>query len=603
MRKIMRHKKPILLSLLAGLSLCILGGCASTASAEVDIRDYFNIPAEKQTTAYVGAETDLAKVKATDINATNFNFTLLDENGDVVETDGYKFVPKKAGAYKCVYSYMLAGERYEYSYVINVTVKDGPVFADDLSLPHALIAERPYVLPEISAKDYNLNQDVNVEITVKCSGEEVTVVNNTFTPVYDGIGSEAEIIYTATSGGVTERIVEKLPIMNPFAEETTTGVVDFTQIFYTNGFESSAYTADSMIYTTINDAEAKFVNIMHEDGVDFSFGFGENYEAEAITMKIESLEDPSVFVTLTYAKGKIEEGKGKNYLNGKESKDYTYSAKEQLRVKYDAGKKQLIGSGGTLLFTIKEDANGNTFEGFPTSDLRVSFTVENVYGTVDLAFYKVANLTLNDQLVGDAIEPVLYFAKMPLEYFVGDTITISGVKSYDVVNPNVDVKVTIRLSGQIVTDVDGRAINNVDGKKSISFKATKNGMYLVSYTIVDGSGNPNVLAITRSLYVYDREAPIVEVAGSIPTTAKVGQTITIPDINATDAQSGTKVTLQLIVRWPSAKMLQLVESKNGTITGATFQFDKEGTYTIMVVATDDSYNYTRKEFKVVVVGG
>lgn len=588
--------------MLAGLSLCLIGGCASTASAEVNVRDYFSVPAEMQTTSYVGAETDLARVKATDVNATNFNFTLLDANGDVVETDGYKFVPSKAGEYKCVYSYMLAGERYEYSYVINVTVKNGPVFSDDLNLPYALMADRPYVLPVIEANDYNANQAVPVEVTVTCSGEAVTVTNNTFTPVYNGLGSEAEITYTATSGGVTETITQKLPIMNPFAQEVTAGIVDFTQIFYTNGFESAGYTEDAMVYTTINDAEAKFVNVMHEDGVDFSYGFGDNYEAEAITMKIESLEDPSIFVTLTYQKGKIESGKGRVLLNGKDYKDYEYTANQQLRVNYDSGKKQLIGSGGALLFTIKEDANGNAFEGFPGSAVKVSFTLEDVYGTADLAFYKVSNLTLNNKLQGDAIEPVLYFAKMPLEYMLGDTITLKDVTSYDVVNPNVDIKVTIRLAGQLISDVNGVVINNVDGSKPISFKANKNGMYIIKYTLTDGSGQSNVLELTRSLYVYDREAPVIEVAGSIPTTAKVGQTISFPDINATDTQSQTKVGLQLLVRWPSGKQLQIAYSKVGTITGATFKFDKAGTYTISIVAMDDSYNYTTKEYKVVVGG-
>lgn len=602
MRKIFKHKKPILLSMLAGLSLCLIGGCASTASAEVNVRDYFSVPAEMQTTSYVGAETDLARVKATDVNATNFNFTLLDANGDVVETNGYKFVPSKAGEYKCVYSYMLAGERYEYSYVINVTVKNGPVFSDDLNLPYALMADRPYVLPVIEANDYNANQAVPVEVTVTCSGEAVTVTNNTFTPVYNGLGSEAEITYTATSGGVTETITQKLPIMNPFAQEVTAGIVDFTQIFYTNGFESAGYTEDAMVYTTINDAEAKFVNVMHEDGVDFSYGFGDNYEAEAITMKIESLEDPSIFVTLTYQKGKIESGKGRVCLNGKDYKDYDYVANQQLRVNYDSGKKQLIGSGGALLFEIKEDANGNTFEGFPGSAVRVSFMLEDVYGTADLAFYKVSNLTLNNKLQGDAIEPVLYFAKMPLEYMLGDTITIKDVTSYDVVNPNVDIKVTIRLAGQLISDVNGVVINSVDGSKPISFKANKNGMYIIKYTLTDGSGQSNVLELTRSLYVYDREAPVIEVAGSIPTTATVGQTISFPDINATDTQSQTKVGLQLLVRWPSGKQLQIAYSKVGTITGATFEFDKAGTYTISIVAMDDSYNYTTKEYKVVVGG-
>ena len=68
----MSKRKIILASLIAGLGVCALGGCA-TARADVDIRDYFNIPTEVQTNAYVGAELTLASVTATDAEAGLFD--------------------------------------------------------------------------------------------------------------------------------------------------------------------------------------------------------------------------------------------------------------------------------------------------------------------------------------------------------------------------------------------------------------------------------------------------------------------------------------------------------------------------------------------------
>jgi hypothetical protein len=121
----------------------------------------------------------------------------------------------------------------------------------------------------------------------------------------------------------------------------------------------------------------------------------------------------------------------------------------------------------------------------------------------------------------------------------------------------------------------------------------------LKYTVVDGGGNRNILPIQRQIFVYDRNAPTIEVKGDMPTSVKVGQKVTFPEIKADDAETGRKTELQLIVRWPSAKMRQIGYSKAATLKDVQFTFDKAGTYTIMLVAMDESGNYTRKEYKVV----
>ncbi len=591
----MSKRKITLASLIAGLGLCALGGCA-TASADVDIRDYFNIPSEVQTNAYVGAELTLASVTATDAEAENFQFALLDANGKEVATNGYKFTPEKAGEYKCVYSYMLAGEKYEYSYKLNVTVKDGPVFSDDVVMPYALMAGRAYDLPVLTAKDYSTNADATVTLAAYCAGEEIELDGNKFIPEYKGVGTEAEIVYTATVGNKTETLTTKVPVLNPFISKTET---DFTQLFLTSGFEGATKLADSIVYNTINDSEAKFANLMHQDGIDFMFGFGESYKAEAITVRLESVEDPSVYTTLTFQKGKAESGSGYIILNGKDKKEYNYTALQQIRLAYNSANKYLEGVGGELLFNLNTDANGNPFNGFPGKMVKVSFALTGVYGDADLAFYTINNLAIMDNIVRDTLPPQLFFPSMNIEFLVGETITISDVSAIDVVDPNVTIQVSVTVGGQVVRDINDRQLNNVDGKETISFIPEKPGDYLLKYTIIDGSGNRNIMPIQRQIYVYDRNAPTIAVDGSIPTTARVGEKITLPQVDADDLESGRKTELQIIVRWPSAKMRQIGYSKNGVLKGVSFTFDKAGTYTIMLVAMDESGNYTRKEYKVV----
>ena len=143
-----------IVSLFVALCACILCGCAGSADASFDVRDYFNIPTYVAETACVGEQTVIAGVTATEAKAEDYTITLYNPDGEKVEKDGFLFTPTQEGRYKCVYSYRLNGEYYEYSYDIHASIKDGPVFHNEPELPYAFLAGREYTLPTVTAKDY-----------------------------------------------------------------------------------------------------------------------------------------------------------------------------------------------------------------------------------------------------------------------------------------------------------------------------------------------------------------------------------------------------------------------------------------------------------------
>lgn len=593
-------RKTLIGALITATCAFTLAGCATEASANLDLREYFNVPSSIQTTAYVGAETELAYVTANEAYAQDFKLTVLNPAGEEVALDGYSFTPTEAGDYNCTYSYVCNGEAYAYTYTLAVTVKDGPVFQKDPSLPYAYLAGREYVLPALYAKDYKSGVESDIAISVKCSGEEVTVVDGAFTPVYDGVGSEVEITYVATSGNKTESIVETLPILNPFDEQT--GKVDVTELFVATGFESSKVTAEGVSFTAVSETELQYANYMISDGTTFAFGFGDKSGAEALTVKFESVEKPSVYTTVRFEKGKQASGAGKIVLNGGSSVDYTFAENDYLQLSYDKAKNRFMGAGGEELFKVTSDANGNPFNGFPGELVKVSVAVEGVYGDCDVNVYKIASQNLGG-LEYDSIEPTIYRQNTDKEFTLGEIITLKGAFAVDVIDPVSTIKVTVRNSAGIVKDVNGTPILNVDGKKDISFKAELCGQYRIETTVEDGSGNRNLLPNYMNLYVYDYNPPEIIVNGNIVTTVKLGQTITFPEITAMDAESGNKIKLQLCVIWPTLKMYQIaVDNDNKdecVIRNAQCEFDEVGTYRIRIIATDESGNYTRKEFTVV----
>ncbi len=597
MKKINNNKRLLIFSSMLVAGAFVLGGCAAQAEAEVNVRDYFNIPAGAQTTTYVGAETYLAFVSPTESKAEHFTITVVDDNGEEVPVNNNKFTPETAGQYKCYYAYALNGENYSYDYTITASVKDGPVFHKAPEFPYAFLAGREYTLPTLTAVDYSQN---GATATVSVAVAGTTEADYKFTPVYNGVGTEAEVVYTATVGGKTETLTAKVPVLNPaFASDKS---VDVTELFVSTGFASKKLTEEAIVYSTTTDAELQFANLIYGVGTEVQFGFGDEDKAEALTVTYTSLEDPSVALALRYEKGKISTGTGKVILNGGNAIPYEYEPYKQLSISYNAKRSTLVGVGGVELFKVTKDINGNPFNGFPGGLVKVSIAVEDVYGDVDVSVYKIANQNFGG-VTRDQIQPTVNRDSMPIEYQVGEVITFKSAYVTDVIDPYATVNVTVKHNNQLVRDINGNPINKTDGTKDIQFVAEKRGQYVVTTQIEDGAGNFNIMPLTTNLYVYDETPPEIKISGDIPTSVAVGGTVTFPKITAEDVESGDKVILQLLIIRESMHTTQVAvddDNRNGcVIDGAKYTFTNAGTYTIRIVATDESFNSVAKEYKIV----
>ena len=89
----------------------------------------------------------------------------------------------------------------------------------------------------------------------------------------------------------------------------------------------------------------------------------------------------------------------------------------------------------------------------------------------------------------------------------------------------------------------------------------------------------------------DITPPEIEV-GKMPSTVKVGGTITLPEAKITDNATLTEKILSYVYVYYGNNIRTLV--KNGSFT-----FKKAGEYTIRYVAYDEFENYTIAEFTVI----
>ncbi|MFC6552839.1 Ig-like domain-containing protein [Cohnella cellulosilytica] len=129
--------------------------------------------------------------------------------------------------------------------------------------------------------------------------------------------------------------------------------------------------------------------------------------------------------------------------------------------------------------------------------------------------------------------------------------------------------------GQPYAEPGAEATDNIDGiidDNAITVNnevdTTRLGVYEVRYETSDRAGNAAML--TRSVYVYDGDAPVIHLNGDNPMVVSEGSTFTDPGATAYDAQDG-----------------DLTDAI--TVTGAVYT-DRSGTYDLVYHVSDSSGN-------------
>ena len=603
MKQISKKAKKTLAFTLAAVSLFASGGVLVSALADVDVRDNFNFPDAIDKVGVVGEKTEIARIMPADDMAEDYRFTVL-YDGKEVQTDGYSFFPEKAGGYTCLYYYEAEGKTYEYSYVINAQIKNTPVFSNDLYLPTAFIAGKTYELPVVEAADWsNGKTEAKVTQQVLVNGQEMPVENGVLT--VDTVGSStATVRYTATANGKSEVLETSVPVVDINKTVGGKSVIDMAELFVTRGFDgSSVYTEKNnsgkdvpraINFSALVDAEAKFANVLGAN-LDLDLGFGTACSAQSIVVKIEALEDPSVYLTLEFNKGNQDEGKGKVILNGGLSKMFDFTKEGKISLTLDSAAKKFK-SGSSELFAITTDANGGEFKGFPGNRVKLSVALKGVYGGADLRIYKINNQVLGGD--SDTASPILFKSDFHREYSAGQVVKVFDRFAIDVIDPTAVVKTSVYYNGtEPVVDVDGQVVSNVLNNKEIAFLANKSGNYTVMCFLQDSAGKKS--DESNLLFVYDVTPPTLEVKGEVQSVVAVGEKINLPKASATDNDGVENVLLQVCVLTPSARYIQVAFATGVDFEGTTCaEFTEAGEYKVRYIATDNYGNYTVKEFAV-----
>ncbi len=589
MTKIAKIKK-IAFSLTA-LCAAVVVGASTMTVARASVKEYFLFPDEIAKNTYLGMQTQIARVTPADEDAENYRYgVLFKETNELIETDGYSFLPEKEGTYKCVYSYEINGDKHEYTYEIVADVKDGPVFRAQPNFPYAFVSGSVYRLPQVEAYDYTGGgkKAATVQVAATIEGEPITVNDDAFTPVAEKVGDTVEIVYTATSGAKSEQVKTTVPVVHVYNEMNE---VDMSGLFYQTGGQKTYANESCVGVRTTSDLEVQFANVLAAEGLEMRFGFGEKSEAEKITLTLESAADPSVALSLTFNKGKKAAEKGTVLLNGKAKKDYKFAEDGVIKVVLEEGKARFLREGNEVLFDIDTDLAGGEFKGFPSGLVKVAFQVENVYGTCDIEFYQI-NLQMISNAKYDYVQPALASENKSAETGIGEKYTIGNIRAVDVIDPSATVEVKITLLGKpVVGEIK-------DG--TLTFIPEKAGAYAFKYTTTDRSYNSE--DYTKIVYVRDEVNPELHLSKAPAESVTLNQKVKLPSATASDNGGGGGLTIALYVQTPTGEMRRIAKAQGDTLAETEYTFTDSGTYVVRYVVADEYENFSTVDYKVVCGG-
>ncbi len=582
--------KRIMLSLTA-LGAAVVVGASTATVVRASVKDYFLFPDEIAKNTYLGMQTSIARIMPADEDAENYRYgVFFKETNERIETDGYNFLPEKEGTYKCVYSYDIDEEKYEYTYEIAASVKEGPVFRSQPNFPYAFVSGAEYGLPVLEAFDYagGTKKVATVSVSATIDGDPVTVSGNSFTPVAESVGDTVEIVYTATSGSKSENIKKTVPIVNVY---NAVGEVDMSGLFYQTGAQKTYATESCVGVRTTSDTEVQFVNLLAAEGLEMRFGFGEKQEAEKLTLTFESLADPSVALSLSFTKSNSASGKGIVTLNGRKSRDYKFNDSGIIKVGLQESRARFVRDANELLFEIDTDLQGGEFKGFPGGLVKVSARVENVYGTADVEFYQI-NLQMITNAKKDLVNPTLCIEDKTLETKLGETYEIRNLRAVDVIDPSAVLEVTVALGVQPVPFTFANGV--------LTFVPQTAGEYRFQYKTIDRSGKSGKFTLIVS--VKDEVKPELNVSTAPAASVSINQLVDLPGVTATDNGGEDWLTISLYVMTPTGELRRIATADGGSLEGTQYQFTDKGTYIVRYMVMDEYQNFTIKDFKVVCGG-
>jgi len=485
------------------------------------------------------------------------------------------------------------------SYEITIGLGDKPVFVDAPLFPKYIISGMDYVVPTVYAYDYTSGSKVekvaDLEVT-DANGTKTYKAGEKYTPEVDESGNIA-LAFVCESASMSMPVSAVAPRSGALS-------VYIEKMFISDGVNITR-DKEGLTLEALRDGSFNwtFANALAaENTALYVKGISGYSTFEGLKVTLTDYADSSIAVTMYVehdAKGSLRVkfgntnreltkglNKGIDEVTGKDLNRITFS--------YKLGKFYV----DSLGVTVTTDDSGNPFNGFPSGRVYMSAEATGVTAGEKYIIEQIDNHVIGQRARDSATPRVAINGAYGGIFNVKSEYVIGSALASDVIDPNVDCTVTVmKPNGEVMKDVNGLELKDVPTDKEYVIKLNDYGQYQVTYTSTDWVGEKGVS--TYAVNVFDQKAPKVSIKGAWSDTAKVGDSVILPEVEISDDNSAvSEITVYRMVRNPYDVLTTFGYDSANTAYRFTFKF--AGEYKFVIVACDAAGNQSYIEYVVTV---
>lgn len=482
-----------------------------------------------------------------------------------------------------------------YSYNLQITADDNPVFLDTVIIPRYLLAGCNQILPTLVAYDYKNNgAEVVTKITAQAEGLQAeTLSSNIFAPSVHYIGKTVTLTYTAqTATGVstqvyTSKCVSVLKDAN--ADKTPnaniSGNIDKASLFVTSDTVTAGYgkvtdkdTSEYTQYTFSENGTVAYVNPLLASNFAIQLNITKG-NFEVLNVYMTDVVDKTqrakyTFINRnTYVGFKLNDG-----IEYRLSKQSFHKPQVSFYIEYDWFNAEILLENGDTAFALTDD--GSVY--FTSGKIYYEMEMLEVTGESKIIVQKIRNQTLTTSTRDNGSPEGTILGEYKRNYDLGAVVELYNFVGGDAIDPTVsEVKMTMAYqnadeSFTVIYDIHGDKMEKVNPAERRQVKLDKYGTYKVTYEVTGGNSYDFILN------VKDYTAPVVTWKNQIADEYKTGDTVLLSATATDEVSSNMKIYYTV-----STADCVIVFFNEET----AYTFTKAGKYTLYAYTYDDNGNY------------
>lgn len=491
---------------------------------------------------------------------------------------------EETGTYHVVYELKdCAGQTATAEFDMEVKTGDKPVLAEDLTFDTYMMEESEYIFPTVHFNDYRSGKKETKVATgkiVDAAGTTEVKAGDTYKFTVDKNGDQASLIFVCENASYEV----KLPVIKTWGQENGRAKVLLENYFVGEGVTYSQTDQIGFAATKPNGGWA-FANALLAENFSMTLkGIKGKTDYESIVVKLVDSRNPEEVLDV----------------------ELPYKADEFL-VETAGGKQILkkgvnIGTVGNISIEFKEGSLYVAGTKIKKAQLP-EFSSDSLY--LSVSFKKAGKkaafqlLSLNNHAFGsskmDKVAPkIVIRGDYGGSHDYQEEITLPSAVAGDVLNPNITFTMTVLRDKEVLKDVNGKELKDVDPTKEYVIKADAYGKYNVMYTAYEGYSEKDS-SMSYTMHIVDDVKPEIKMAQKKMTEGKVGDTLCIPDITVTDNETkADKIVVRRYIEDPNGVVKLLPDNSNAV------KATKAGTYKWIVLAVDEAGNVQNESWTITV---